>query len=184
MKTTKDPWDLHFMGPSGPWAESLVRQTASAKLHSNHFIKTWMKAEWNIHWIWNMMEKSFMKWASGMLPRACCTKEHTCTSKTQLKLKSPKISLAQNLFITRLSLNFAQSTAAILCTKWRLGWENEIVKQHHMVVEYFLCYFTRHSAWKPWPRKGSGFHAGSPSEVTRKIFNCKCGFVFIPHLCP
>ena len=28
MKTTKDPWDLHFMGPSGPWAESLVRQTA------------------------------------------------------------------------------------------------------------------------------------------------------------
>ena len=140
-------------------------------------------------WKQNEISIEFEIWwknhsAPGMLPRACGTLEHTCTSKSELYLKSPEISLAQNLSITRLSLNFAQSTAIIFCTKWWRGWANEIVKQHHMVVEYFPCYFRRRSAWKPWPRKGSGFHAGSPSEATRKIFNYKCGFVFIPHLCP
>ena len=59
-----------------------------------------------------------------------------------------------------------------------------ILKQNHMVVAYFPWYFTRRPAWKPRPRRGSGFHAGSPSEVSWKICNNKCGFVFIPHLYP
>ena len=59
-----------------------------------------------------------------------------------------------------------------------------ILKQNHMVVAYFPWYFTRCPAWKPRPRRGSGFHAGSPSEVSWKICNNKCGFVFIPRLYP
>ena len=58
------------------------------------------------------------------------------------------------------------------------------LKQNHMAVAYFPWYFTRRSAWKPRPRRGSGFHAGSASEVSWKICNNKCGFVFIPRLYP
>ena len=58
------------------------------------------------------------------------------------------------------------------------------LKQNHMAVAYFSWYFTRRPAWKPRPRRGSGFHAGSPSEVSWKICNNKCGFVFIPRLYP
>ena len=54
-----------------------------------------------------------------------------------------------------------------------------MLKQNHMVVEYFPSYFTRRRVWKPRPRRESGFNAGSPSEVTRKTFNHICGFVFI-----
>ena len=61
---------------------------------------------------------------------------------------------------------------------------SSILKQNHMVVAYFPWYFTRRPAWKPRPRRGSGFHAGSPSEVSWKICNNKCGFVFIPRLYP
>ena len=59
-----------------------------------------------------------------------------------------------------------------------------VLKQNHMVVAYFPWYFTRRPAWKPRPRRGSGFHPGSPSEVSWKICNKKCGFVFIPRLYP
>ena len=55
-----------------------------------------------------------------------------------------------------------------------------ILKQNRMVFAYFLWYFTRRPAWKPRPRRGSGFHAGSPSEVSWKICNNKCGFCFYP----
>ena len=58
------------------------------------------------------------------------------------------------------------------------------IKQNHMAVAYFPWYFTRRPAWKPRPRRGSGFHAGSASEVSWKICNNKCGFVFIPRLYP
>ena len=58
------------------------------------------------------------------------------------------------------------------------------LKQNHMAVAYFPWYFTRRPAWKPRPRRGSGFHAGSASEVSWKICNNKCGFVFIPRLYP
>ena len=51
-----------------------------------------------------------------------------------------------------------------------------------MVVAYFPWYFMRRPAWKPRPRGGSGFHAGSPSEVSWKICNNKCGFAFVPRL--
>ena len=61
---------------------------------------------------------------------------------------------------------------------------SDTLKQNHMVVAYFPWYFTRRPAWKPRPRRGSGFHAGSPSEVSWKICNNKCGFVFIPRLYP
>ena len=59
-----------------------------------------------------------------------------------------------------------------------------VIKQNHMVVAYFPWYFTRRPAWKPRPQRGSGFHAGSPSEVSWKICNNKYGFVFIPRLYP
>ena len=59
-----------------------------------------------------------------------------------------------------------------------------ILKQNRMVVAFFPWYFTRRPAWKPRPRRGSGFHTGSPSEVSWKICNNKCGFVFIPRLYP
>ena len=69
--------------------------------------------------------------------------------------------------------------------KWKKMYFNEeVLKQNHMVVAYFPWYFTRRPAWKPRPQRGSGFHAGSPSEVSWKICNNKCGFVFIPRLYP
>ena len=67
--------------------------------------------------------------------------------------------------------------------RWARG-AHGIIKQNHMVVAYFPWYFTRRPAWKPRPRRGSGFHAGSPCEVSWKICNNKCGFVFIPRLYP
>ena len=74
----------------------------------------------------------------------------------------------------------------IMCLK--IYWVGQLVagslKQNRMVVAYFPWYFTRRPAWKPRPRRGSGFHAGSPSEVSWKICNNKCGFVFIPRLYP
>ena len=37
-----------------------------AKYNSDHFTITWMKAEWNFHWIWIAKEKFFAKWAHGL----------------------------------------------------------------------------------------------------------------------
>ena len=34
-----------------------------AKFCSDHFISTWMRAKWNFHHIWIVMEKSLVKWA-------------------------------------------------------------------------------------------------------------------------
>ena len=56
------------------------------------------------------------------------------------------------------------------------------MKQNQIVVKYIPLYFTRRPAWKTRP--AGGFHVGSPSEVIWKIFNYKCGFVFIPRLFP
>ena len=34
-----------------------------AKYCSDHFISIWMRAKWNFHHIWNVMEKLLVKWA-------------------------------------------------------------------------------------------------------------------------
>ena len=36
-----------------------------AKYCSDHFISIWMRAKWNFHHIWNVMEKLLVKWAPG-----------------------------------------------------------------------------------------------------------------------
>ena len=36
-----------------------------AKYCSDHYISIWMRAKWNFHHIWNVMEKLLVKWAPG-----------------------------------------------------------------------------------------------------------------------
>ena len=43
--------------------------------------------------------------------------------------------------------------------------------QNRMIDEYFPRHFTKRPAWEPRPLRGNGVHAGSPSEVTRKVYN-------------
>ena len=38
-----------------------------AKFCSDHFISFWMRAKWNFHHIWIVMEKLLVKWAPGLL---------------------------------------------------------------------------------------------------------------------
>ena len=47
----------------------------------------------------------------------------------------------------------------ITCNSPSVPWCRQIIKQNHMAVAYFPWYFTRRPAWKPRPRRGSGFHA-------------------------
>ena len=42
-----------------------------AKYCGDHFISIWMRAKWNFHHIWIVMEKLFVKWAPGQIN---CTK--------------------------------------------------------------------------------------------------------------
>ena len=51
-----------------------------------------------------------------------------------------------------------------------------MIKQNHMIVTYFPWHFARRPPLKPRPRRGSGFHAGSLSEVTWRICNNKLCF--------
>ena len=70
----------------------------------------------------------------------------------------PGVHTMTNELILQISCNIFLAFKLILMM--RSG--HNVLKQNHMVFAYFPWYFTRRPAWKPRPRRGSGFHAGSP----------------------
>ena len=54
--------DDHIATTFGTWHDSPA-VVPCAKYCSDHFISIWMRAKWNFHHIWNVMEKMLVKWA-------------------------------------------------------------------------------------------------------------------------
>ena len=58
--------DDHIATKFGTCHDSLA-VVPCAKYCSDHFISIWMRAKWNFHHIWIVMEKLLVKWAPGFL---------------------------------------------------------------------------------------------------------------------
>ena len=75
---------------------------------SDHLTATWMRAEWNIHWIWVTRENSFMKWAHV----ACFTNDFLAAIQSRWEFRLIVI----QLLAIRSQQDFAQATIAqLLC---------------------------------------------------------------------
>ena len=62
----------HIATKFGTWHDSWA-VVPCAKVCSDHIISTWMRAKWNFHHIWIVMEKLLVKWAPGHSMVLCKT---------------------------------------------------------------------------------------------------------------
>ena len=100
---------------------------------SDHFISIWMRAKWNFHHIWIVMEKLLVKWAPGSQSGALCRTGYL--SETYLKLKPSEVSFAHILFhidsIVLKCCTLHSGDTDVICAKYQ-----KHVKTERDVMDY------------------------------------------------
>ena len=163
---------INEAAPSELWEKASFAPTNEPSLAYLEFL--WNQYTLSDFWLLHVQQRSCRAW--GMM--GFFFKHQTEITRKHSSSKE-KIEKNKEIITCPMREPFARTKTAVCARHGRRS-----LKQNHMAVAYFPWYFTRRPAWKPRPRRGSGFHAGSASEVSWKICNNKCGFVFIPRLYP